>query len=89
MGQHRVDAFASINFENLSQDMAQGGGEHLASLASLMGIPEEHHAEFFAMTQDRYLSLTAAGETSPVAMVAALHEATAAHPVLAKVSASR
>ncbi len=89
MGEHKVNAFASLNFENLSQDMAQGGGEHLASLATLMGVPEEQQAEFFAMTQEKYLSLIEAGETSPVAMVKALNDATGTHPVLAKVSADR
>jgi hypothetical protein len=39
------------------------------------------------MTQERYTSLVKAGETSPVAMVKALNEAVAGHPVLAKVSA--
>src|SRR5213080_3490823 len=37
-----VNAFASATFENLQHEMAQGHGEHLASLATLMGIPAEH-----------------------------------------------
>ncbi len=89
MGQHKVNVFASINFENLSQDMAQGGGEHLTSLATLMSIPEDQHAEFFAMTQERYLSLVETGESSPVALVKALNDATATHPVLANVTTAR
>jgi hypothetical protein len=78
--------FAQLNVENLSQEMAQGGGEHLGSMATLMGIPAEHQAEFFALTQERYTSLVNAGEASPVAMVKALNDAIATHPVLAKVS---
>jgi hypothetical protein len=78
--------FAAINFENLSQEMAQGQGEHLASLATLMGVPAEHQAEFFAVTQDRTF-LVKAGEASPVAMVKAMNDAIATHPVLAQVSA--
>jgi len=85
--EHKVNAFASLNFENLSQDMAQGRGEHLASLATLMGIPAAQQPAFFAMTQEKYASLMAAGETSPVALVKALNEAVATHPMLAKVSA--
>ena len=61
-------------------------GEHLASLATLMGVPAEHQAEFFSMTQDRYTSLVKAGEASPVAMVKAINSAIAAHPVLVQVS---
>src|SRR5437867_11105494 len=83
MSEHKITMFAQLNFENLSQEMAQGQGEHLASLATLMGVPDEHQAAFFAMTQDRYTSLVQAGETSPIAMVKALNDAVAAHPVLA------
>src|SRR5436309_7634649 len=87
--EHKVTMFASINFEDLSQEMAQGRGEHLASLATLMGVPAEHQAEFFAMTQERYLELIQAGDGSPAAMVEALHEAITHHPVLAKLATSR
>ena len=88
MGQHKVTMFASMNFENVSQEMAQGQGEHLASLAALLGVPAEHQAEFFALTQEKYKALIASGDTSPAAMLKALHEAMATHPVLAKVSAA-
>ncbi|WP_455370265.1 DUF3015 domain-containing protein [Petrachloros mirabilis] len=86
MGDSKTVMFAELNFNDLSQEMAQGQGEHLASLASLMGIPADKQDEFFAMTQERYTSLVKAGETSPVAMVKALNEAIAGHPVLAQVS---
>ena len=33
MSEHKTTVFTAANFENLSQDMAQGRGEHLASLA--------------------------------------------------------
>jgi hypothetical protein len=51
---HKVDAFMALNFENLKQDMAQGHGEYLASLSTLMGIPENRQASFFAYAQSRY-----------------------------------
>src|SRR2546430_13003832 len=89
MAEQKVTMFAEINFENLSQEMAQGQGEHLASLATLMGVPAEHHAEFFAMTQERYTSLIQSGETTPVAMLKALNGAIAGHPVLAQFSTNR
>src|SRR5574342_566807 len=77
MSEHKTTMFAQLNFENLSQEMAQGQGEHLASLATLMGVPAEHQAAFFAMTQERYTSLVKAGEASPVAMVKAINDAIA------------
>ncbi|ULA62737.1 MAG: Orotate phosphoribosyltransferase (Modular protein) [Nitrospira sp.] len=85
--QEKVNVFAALNFDNLAQDMAQGQGEHLASLATLMGIPAAQQPAFFAMTQEKYASLMAAGETSPVALVKALNDAVATHPMLAQVSA--
>jgi len=84
--EHKVNAFAALNFENLAQDMAQGQGEHIASLATLMGIPADQQPAFFAMTQEKYASFVSAGETSPIAMVKALNEAVATQPMLAKVS---
>lgn len=81
--------FANLNFDNLSQEMAQGGGEHLASLATLMGVPVEQQPEFFTLTQEKYPSLMQAGKESPAAMIETLDDAMVAHPVLAKVSVNR
>ena len=86
MAAHKATVFVAANFENLSQDMAQGRGEHLASLASLMGVPANHQSEFFTMTQDQYTFLLREGAASPIAMVNAINNAIAAHPVLAQVS---
>jgi DUF3015 family protein len=87
--EHKVNAFAALNFDNLAQDMAQGHGEHLASLATLMGVPVDQQPSFFAMTQEKYASLVKAGETSPAAMIKALNEAVAANSMLAKVSLNK
>ena len=83
MTEREVTMFAEVNFESLAQEMAQGQGEHLASLATLLGVPSEYQPTFFAMTQEKYTKLIQSGEASPVAMLAALHEAMAGQPVLA------
>ena len=85
----KVNVFTALNFDNLSQDMAQGQGEHLTSLATLMGIPEEHHQDFFAMTQEKYTTLVQAGESSPKAVVKAMHDAMEGHTVLAQATSSK
>jgi len=82
--EERVNMFASANFESLSQEMAQGQGEYLASLATLMGIPVDQQADFFAMAQEGYSSFATAGEPSPALLVRTLNDGMAAHPVLAK-----
>ena len=51
---HKVDAFMTLNFENVKQDMAQGHGEYLSSLSTLMRIPQDRQASFFAHAQSRY-----------------------------------
>lgn len=82
----KISMFASVNFDNLSQDIAQGGGEHLTSLAALMGIPPEKHEAFFSLAQQHYATLVQNGATSSVAVIKALNASIATHPILAKVS---
>ncbi len=77
---------ASHAFENLAQEMAQGRGEHLASLATLLGVPEDAQPDFFALVQEKYTTLVGSDDTTPVTMLQALQAAMADHPVLAKVS---
>ena len=84
MADQKTNMFAAMNFENLSQEMAQGKGEHLASLATLMGIPADQHKAFFALTQERYTAMVEAGETSSVALVKALNDAVGKTSVVAQ-----
>ena len=85
----KIRAFAALNFENLSQDMARGQGEHLTSLAALMGIPAEYQAEFFALTQQEYPALIQSEETTPAAMLTSLRAAIAGYPILAQLSTAQ
>ncbi len=82
----KVNMFTAINFDNISQEMARGQGEHLTSLATLMEIPVDQHAIFFAMTQEKYLTLVQAGEATPKAVVKAIYTAMSNHPVLVQTS---
>ncbi len=50
----KVQAFATVTFENLQQDMAQGRGEYLASLWALLGGTDDQEAAFFTRTQETY-----------------------------------
>jgi hypothetical protein len=84
MSQEKVNVFAAINFENLSQEMARGGGEHLASLAQLMNIPEAQRPEFYTLAKANYANFLQSGETTPAAMLKALNNAMTAHPTFAK-----
>jgi Protein of unknown function (DUF3015) len=80
MAEHKVNVFAAANYDNLSQEMARGGGEHLASLAELMGVPEQNRPEFFALAQSQYANLVASGDTTPAAMIKTLQSGMETHP---------
>jgi DUF3015 family protein len=76
-------SMAATSFDSLSQEMAQGGGEHLASLATLLGVAEKDQPAFFALVQEKYTTLES-DQTTPLAMLQALQAAMAENPVLAK-----
>lgn len=82
----KVLFFASVNFENLKQDMARGQGEYLASLAALLGVSEGQQPEFFAMTQENYASLFTSEQTAPSEMLTVLKQKMLAHPALLQVA---
>jgi len=64
--------FAKYNWENLSQDMAQGQGEYLVSLATLLNVPAQQQRMFFEFAQGKYRTYT--GVETPEQVVASLHK---------------
>ena len=78
----KVVAFTAFNFENVKQDMAQGQGEYLTSLGSLLGVPEERQATFFQLAREKYPQLVPTDRTTPAELVTALHSELAADPLL-------
>jgi hypothetical protein len=86
MAEHKASVFAAANYESLSQEMARGGGEHLASLGELMGVPEKNRPEFFALAQTQYASLVESGDSTPAAMIHTLQSGMEAHPSFAKLT---
>jgi hypothetical protein len=87
LGEYKVTVFASANFDNLSQDMARGSGEHLASFAELLNIPQENRAEFYTIAQTQYRGMIQSGENTPAALLASLDGGLSSHPTLAKIIA--
>jgi hypothetical protein len=86
MPERKAEMFVVSTFENLSQDMAQGQGEYLASLATMMGFPIQDQPAFFSLAQDRYRTLMERREDSPLAVIKAIQEAANGHQVLARVA---
>ena len=60
----QVQQFAAANFDRLRENMARGDGEHLRTFAYLLGIRENHQAEFFAATKRNYPALFTEPATS-------------------------
>jgi len=56
-----AEVFVAVNLDNLSQEMAQGKGTYLDSLASLMGCSAVS-SEFASMTQSKYAELISASD---------------------------
>lgn len=46
--------FVASNMDSLAQDVAQGGGSYLTSLASLMGIKAKDKSAFYSFTQKNF-----------------------------------
>jgi hypothetical protein len=82
MREHEKDMYVAANMDQIKLDMARGGGEYLATLASLMAVAPEDQAAFFTLTQDRFAEVAA--PTDAKALLARLDEALAADPVLAR-----
>lgn len=84
----KVNVFASVNLDSLSQEMAQGKGEHLASLASLMGVPADQQPAFFSFTQEKYTSIFKTEQTTSTEMLVSLTSEMSAHPDLSSYTIS-
>jgi Protein of unknown function (DUF3015) len=80
--EHKVQAFATVNFENLRQDMAQGHGEYLASLWALLGGTADQAPAFYTRTQVAYPLLLSAQQTTPEEMLVTLARVLSAPPTM-------
>lgn len=80
--QHEQKVFVALNFNNLSQDMAQGAGEYVMALAELMGCPSRVYGEFSELSRQRYSVLFDTLQPKPVQWLAGLKQEMAGHAVL-------
>lgn len=71
-GEYKALAFASVNAENLLQDMARGRGEYLESMGKLLGVPPSREQEFYGRAQRRMSEFTLAERPKPAEIVTAL-----------------
>jgi hypothetical protein len=76
-------AFAELNFRDLKQNMAAGGGEYLKSFATLLGCEDSVKPAFFKMTQERFEAIVPSENTAPIDLVVRTKVEVGAHPNLA------
>jgi len=80
-GEH-VNAFAALNYDNLTHDMAFGGGEYLASLGTLLGVPDDQRMAFFQVAQSHYTTLAQSDNATAVNLMAGLDRSLAQYGIV-------
>ncbi|CAL1240607.1 protein of unknown function [Candidatus Methylocalor cossyra] len=68
----QVSQFVAGNFERVRQDVALGGGEHLAALASLLEVPEADRPAFYRFAKTRFSTWFPSERATPEEVVARL-----------------
>ena len=53
----KLETFTASAFENVRQDIARGGGEYLASVATLAGVPAARQPDFASFMHKSYGTL--------------------------------
>ena len=76
-------AFVEVNFQDLKANMATGGGEYLASFATLLGCEDSAKPAFAKMTQDKLEVIMPSSTTTPSQMLVSIKEQIKASPSLA------
>lgn len=77
-----TEVYVDVNFKNLQQEMAAGGGDYLNGLASLLGVKAESRDAFGKFTQDNYAALFPSAESTSTDMLNALSQALSQRPDL-------
>lgn len=82
LAEKEQEMFVEKTFPNLAREMAAGEGEHLQTLAGLLGCPSDRTAQFSTFTQQNYKVIFASDRTTPADMLNAVKDEMAKDPVL-------
>ena len=80
------NVFVATNFDNIARDAAQGGGDHLQSLAEIMQIQESDTQRFYDLAQVNYDELFGGATTDHQSWLETLDNTLSADPTLSKYS---
>jgi hypothetical protein len=79
--EHRPIAFTTFNYESVKRDIARGRGEHLESLAMLLGVSPARFDEFGLLVQSRYAAVESP-RTTPEEILISMRSLLDEHPDL-------
>jgi Protein of unknown function (DUF3015) len=88
MSKWKTAMFIDGNKEQLARDMASGGGETLDSLAHLLGVSEEHRAQFNRVAQQNLTKIFPSSEVATEQVALALKDVLASESNLAHYAAA-
>jgi len=76
-------AFAEVNFQDIKANMAAGGGEFLASFATLLGCEDSSKVSLAKMSQDKLEVIVPSTSTTPIQMLTSIKQQIKASSTLA------
>ncbi len=76
------DLFVASNFDHLEKEMAIGEGEHVSTLAGILGCPSDRGAQFASYAQNNYQVIFASDQTTPEEALQAVRTGMAQDPEL-------
>lgn len=79
--EHRPIAFTTFNYESVKRDIARARGEHLESLATLLGVSPARFDEFGLLAQARYAAVESP-QTTPEEILISMRSLLDEHPDL-------
>jgi hypothetical protein len=83
LNEKEQEAFVATNLSALNQEMAQGQGQHVTALASLLGCPAAVRGDFARMSQESYGTVFAQPDAQAGAVLASLKDELGRRPTLA------
>ncbi|MEO8605998.1 MAG: DUF3015 family protein [bacterium] len=80
----RLNMYAGANIDKLASDMAQGQGESLQTLATLLGVSDADKPAFFTLTKSHFGSLFPSEQVTAGELLGSLSDLMATDQQLAK-----
>jgi len=80
------NVFVANNYDNIARDAAQGGGDHLQSLATLMQMQDDDAQRFYTLAQVNYDQLFGESQGDHAEWLLKLDSTLSADPALSKYS---